>query len=130
MILAFDTSILIEIERGNKEIVKKLHELRKIYPMPVLLPFISYYEFLKGLKIGKPKNYNELMNFLRKFIFLQTTIITADILSDLKIKYQKKGEDIPLVDLLIASQIIENHALLVTRDKDFEKIEELKKIIF
>ena len=34
-----------------------------------------------------------------------------------------------LADLLISSQVIENNLILVTMDKDFEKIESLKKII-
>jgi len=37
--------------------------------------------------------------------------------------------EIPLADLIIASIAIENDMLLVTQDKDFKKIKELKKII-
>ena len=50
-------------------------------------------------------------------------------MADLKYKYEKKGIVVPLADLIIASIAIENNAVLVTSDKDFEKIEELKKII-
>jgi len=129
MSLAFDTSILIEIEKENKEILKRLQELRGSYPLPVQLPFISYYEFLRGLKIGNPKNYDELMDFLNSFNVLRTTNKTADILSDLRIKYDGLGIILNLADLLIASQAIENQLIVVTRDKDFEKIQEVKKII-
>ena len=47
----------------------------------------------------------------------------------MKYKYDKKGETLPLADFLIASQVIENNMLLVTADKDFDKIEELRKIV-
>jgi predicted nucleic acid-binding protein len=36
---------------------------------------------------------------------------------------------ISLADLIIASIVIEKGMILVTSDKDFEKIEELRKII-
>ena len=129
MSLAFDTSILIEIEKEDNQIIKRLKELKKLHPIPAQLPFVSHYEFLKGLKIGKPKNYHELISFLNSFSVLQTTIKTSDILSDLKIKYDRLGISLSLADLLIASQVIENQLILVTMDKDFEKIEEVKKII-
>jgi predicted nucleic acid-binding protein len=129
MTLAFDTSILISIEKEDKEVINKINELRKTHQIPPQLPFIVYYEFLNGLKIGKPRKYKELLEFLNNFSVLQTTKNTADILSDLKIKYDKLEISLPLADLLIASQAIENHLTLVTEDKDFEKIEELKKII-
>jgi len=129
MILAFDTSILIAIEKGDENILEELKRLSKIYSMPAQLPFMSYYEFLRGLKIRRPKRYEQLIEFLRSFNVLQTTENTADILSDLKIKYDNAGISLSLADLLIASQVIENHLTLVTLDKDFEKINEIKKII-
>ena len=130
MSLAFDTSILIAVEKKEKKIIEKLEKLSKLHKLAPQLPFIAYYEFLRGLKIGKPKKYVELRAFIEQFNVLNTTKSTAEILSDLRIKYDSVGESLPLADLLIASQIIENNLILVTRDKDFEKIKELKKIIF
>ena len=129
MSLAFDTSILVEIEKKNETIIRELEHLSRIYPLPAQLPFMSYFEFLIGLKKRRPKRYNELIEFLNNFNILQTTNKTADILSDLKIKYDLQGIVLSLTDLMIASQIIENHLTLVTKDKDFENINELKKII-
>lgn len=129
MTLAFDTSILIAIEKGDEQVINKLEELSKLHKLAPQLPFISYYEFLKGLKIRKPKKFKELLEFVNKFNVLGTTKNTAEILSDLKIKYDKIGESLPLADFLIASQVIETNLTLVTQDKDFEKIKELKKIV-
>jgi len=129
MSLAFDTSILIGIERKDDIIIQKLKKLSKIYPLPAQLPFMSYFEFLIGLKKRKPKKYSELMEFLNNFYTLQTTNKTAEILADLKIKYDSQGIALSLTDLMIASQAMENHLTLVTTDKDFEKIQELKKIV-
>ena len=129
MSLVFDTSILIAIERGDKEVINKLENLYASYPSSPQLTFISFFEYLTGLKIRKSKSFQNNLIFLAKFNVLQTTNSSADILSDLKIKYDKKGMVLSLADLLSASIVIDNSLILVTGDKDFEKIDELKKII-
>lgn len=129
MSLAFDTSILIDLERKNSEIIEKINQLSRSYPAPPQLPFISYYEFIRGLKIKKTKDYEKKFAFANRFNVLKTSKRTAEILSDLRIKYENLGFSLPLADLLIAAQSIENQLILISRDKDFEKIEELQKII-
>lgn len=129
MTLAFDTSILIELERKNPIVIKKIREISLTYPLPPFVPFVSYYEFIRGLKIRNPKDYDKKLAFLNKFNTLKTSRKTAEILADLRIKYDSIGITLPLADFLIASQTIENDLILVTMDKDFEKIESLKKII-
>jgi len=129
MSLAFDTSILIEIERRNPKIIEKINNMSESYPTSPQLPFISYYEFIQGLKIKNPKDYEKKFAFANKFSVLKTSKKSAEILADLKIKYEKIGFSFPLADLLIAAQTIENNLILISLDKDFEKIEELKKII-
>ena len=130
MTLALDTSILIELERRNPIIIKKMKEFSTLYPLPPYIPFISYYEFLRGLKIKGLKDYEKKLAFLNKFNILKTSKKTAEILADLRIKYDKLGITLSLADFLIVSQVIENNLILVTLDKDFETIEELDKIIF
>jgi len=129
MSLVFDTSVLIAIERGDKEIIDELKNLYNSYPSSPQLTFISFFEYLTGLKIRKNKHFQTNFIFLRKFNVLHTTDSSAEILSDLKIKYDKKGMALSLADLLSASIVIDNNLILVTKDKDFERIEELKKII-
>lgn len=51
---------------------------------------------------------------------------TAEILAKLRFKYEKL---LPLANLMIASQAIQYNMIVVTKDKDFENIEELNKII-
>ena len=129
MSLVFDTSILIAIERGDKEAINELENLYKSHPSSPQLTFISFFEYLTGLKIRKNKSFQNNLIFLKKFNVLHTTNSSAEILSDLRIKYDQKGITLSLADLLSASIVIDNNLVLVTKDKDFEKIEELKKII-
>ena len=120
--------MLIDIENRESITLNKLKELSKVYSSPAAISFISYFEFVFGLR-GR-KNNSRALAFLNNFSCLQTTKSTAHILSDLKSKYSVKGAILPLADLLIAAQVIENNGILLTRDKDFKVIEELKKIVY
>ena len=69
------------------------------------------------------------MQFIGTFPVLNAGKETMKILTDLKYDYEKKEIMLPIANLLIAAQAIENNMTLVTMDKGFERIEELKKII-
>jgi tRNA(fMet)-specific endonuclease VapC len=129
MTLLLDTAILIDIERRNKELIASLQEIIETDPAPANVSFISYFEFIYGLQKKSSENKTKSLLFIEKFPFLEPTKKTAIILSDLKSKYDKMGKALPLSDLLIASQAIEQNMTLVTRDRHFEEIQELKKII-
>lgn len=129
MMLVFDTSILIALEKEDTSIIKKIAELSRIYTEPPQTAFISYYEFLFGIKNRSPKNKLKALEFLKNFNCLDATAKTAEILADLKSKYDAKGISINLADLIIASQVKENNMILITKDKTFEKIEDINKLI-
>ncbi len=124
MNLILDTSILIEIERKNKIVIDRLNELKSLYPAPPRISFVSYFEYLYGLRAKSAKNKEKLKSFAELFNVIHTTNNTANFLVLLKEKYE-----LPLADLLIAAQAIETNGLLVTKDKDFENIKEIEKII-
>ncbi len=129
MSLVFDTLILVEIERKNKYIIDKLKKYIEIYPAPAQITFINYFEFYNGIQKKNIKNKEQALYFINKFNIIKLTKKSAEILSNLKDKYSNKGLNLPLADLLIASQVIENDLILITLDKDFERIDELNKII-
>ena len=129
MSLVFDTSILINLERKDKRTVEMVRDLSKKHKIPAVITFITYFEFFLGIKEKSLKNQDAALNFLNKFGVLRINKATAQVLSELKYKYDRKGTVITLADMLIAAQVIENNMVLLTSDKHFERIEELKKII-
>ena len=129
MSLLIDTSILVALEREDKAIISNIDDLRKSDPSPPSISLINYFEFMYGIQKRNAKNKSDAISFIELFEFLTPTKKTAIILADLKYKYEKLGESFSLSDLFIASQAIENNMLLVTRDKHFNDLEELKKII-
>ncbi len=129
MTLVFDTSILIDIERKKEATLNQLKDLAKRYPAPAKTTFINEFEFLFGLKEVIPKKREKSLEILNNLNIIQTTRKTANILADLKLKYDKRGIPLSMTDLCIAGIVIENGLILVTKDQDFVKIEELQKII-
>lgn len=129
MTLVLDTSILIDIERKNKQTIEKLEELSKVHYTPASITFINYFEFYFGIIQRNVKNKQYMLEFINKFNCLRASNKTAEILADLKYKCDTEGIKLPLADLIIASQVKENDMILVTKDRDFEKIIEIKKII-
>ena len=129
MTLLLDTPILIAIQRDNKEVIKKIDELKKTHFQPASISFISYFEFYFGLINKNIKNRKIMIDFINKFNCLKASSITAEILAELKYKYERKGIIVGLVDLIVASHAKENNMVLVTTDKIFEKIEDINKIV-
>jgi|SRR3989344_1161024 len=130
MTLVLDTSILIEIKNGNRKVIEKLKTLSTAYSQPAKITFINQFEFLLGIKEKSQKNKEKALSLLNEFVILHTTNKTAMILSELKYNYENKGISLSLADLIISSIVIENNLIFLTQDRDFEKIEELQKIIF
>ncbi len=126
MILVFDTSILIDISRKNSKTLQKIKELSQKHPEAPQITIFTRFEFLYG---AIEKDQTRIYDFLRLFNTINTTDKSAEIFAVLRKKYKTKGKDMPLIDLLIAGLVIENNFTLVTKDRDFEKIEELRKII-
>lgn len=129
MTLVLDTSIVIDVEQRKEATLQQLSTLAKMHPFPAKITIVNEFEFLVGLKEKSQKNKEKAMVILKKFGVLHTTRSTAEILSDLKYKYEKQGKVLPLADLLIAAIVIENNMVFLTKDKDFQHIAELRKII-
>jgi len=129
MTLVLDTSIIIELERGDQETINEIKKVLKEYASPPSITFITYFEFLQGVIKRSPKNKEEAIAFLQKFAYVNITRKTAEILAELKTKYESKGLTLPLADFLIIAQVKEGNHLLITKDAHFKGIEEINKII-
>jgi len=129
MILVLDTNILIDLQRDNKNTKEKLKKLSREHPYPAKITAFSKFEFLNGIMNNPIKNASKAKEFISSFSVIQTSDKSPEILAELKHKYDKERLQIPMIDMFIAGLVIENNYVLVTKDRDFEKITELKKII-
>lgn len=126
MTFLLDTSVLIDAENKHGRTMGFLRELRSRYPLfPVTVPFMVYFEFYHGLR-NKPQSLAaRSLAFLEVLKIILPTQRTARLLSQLRHKYPAHG----LSDMLIAAQVIEQDGVLVTSDKGFQNVSELRIIL-
>ncbi len=129
MTILLDTSVLIEIERENKEVIGKLESFKKLHPSLPTISFIVYFEVLEGIIKRNPKRKEKEIEILNSFTCLSASKRTAQILTDLRVKYAERGIQLSLADLIVASTAKEYDLLLITKDNHFKHIEEINKII-
>lgn len=116
-----DSSVWIEYFRDKNfaltSNVKDLMEKDAVY-----INGIIQTEILKGAK--SEKNYRSLRNSFNGLHFLEIDRYLFDSVSDAAFKLRRKGITVPITDLIIAIQCIENHLILIENDKHFELIKQ------
>lgn len=121
MLIVFDTNILIDISKGNEKILLDVQKTVSENEQASLgIAWVTYHEFLMGIHKREllPKAYE----ILESYEFLPMDKNSTEIFTALK-KQKTKASDF---DLLIASSVIANDGLLLTRDRNFGTIKTLK----
>jgi len=129
MTLLLDTSVLIALERRNPVVESKIRELAKSHPGPARISCITLFEFMYGAECLPKEEKEDLLKFIWRFSVLQTTNATMWLMSHLAYAYKKKGNSKSITDVFIASHAAEHDLTVVTLDKDFSDISEIKKIV-
>jgi tRNA(fMet)-specific endonuclease VapC len=127
--LILDTSVIIDIERGVSSTIETLFEISKKDPDIPNIGFISYAEYYYGLLDKSIQNKSRYLSKIDDFNCIQASKETAKIIGELKHKYDKKGLLIQVADLIIVAQAKEHNLTLVTKDKIFSQIDEIRSII-
>ncbi len=121
--LCLDTSVVIEIFKGNKEVLEKI----KKFPGKKVLTVFTLIELLLNRNERKRRIY-EL--FLSGFDILSLDRKSGKIAAEIIRKLEEKGEILPIFDILIASICIANGIYLYTLDKHFKKLEEFGLLLY
>lgn len=123
--LLLDTNVLIEIEKGNKQVIEKLERIKSEKPH---ITALTVSEFITGTLACITSEQENALNALTKYPVLNTTLSSSILLSHFSHILAKKGRKIPLYDLFIASIAIDNDLTLVTMDNHFKRIPGLEVI--
>ncbi|WP_099209585.1 type II toxin-antitoxin system VapC family toxin [Thermococcus henrietii] len=113
MVELLDTSVVIELFKGNRRVSMQLPE-----DAEYALPSIVLFELL----CGKLKPRQRLA--LEKMPVLNFDRASAEIAGEIFRDLMSKGLRPPTKDLLIASTAIAHNATLYTCDEDFKRFEE------
>lgn len=126
--IVLDTNILIEVEGKNQSVLKKLEKIRSNHPQQPHITSINFSEFYYGCLNKTKKKKDAVFKELNKYGLLNTTRDSSVIFSELKHDFETKGKSMPLLDLLIASIVIDSGMTLVTSDAHFREIKPLSTI--
>ncbi|SRR5258708_15826625 len=126
--LSIDTNSYSNFLRGNKSSKKPFLEAGEIIVSTIVIGEL-YFGFKRGR--NERKNLEILYKFLSdsKVKVLKISSQTAKIYSDVKHSLKEKGSPIPENDIWIAACAIETDSTLITFDKHFLSIENLKLIV-
>ena len=129
--ILLDTTVLIDILKGDEKGIKKIDELRKTAIL--YTSTINIYEVLRGMQIldrNKDKHIEALQNLTRQLYVIPFTIEVAHKTSEIYASLKKKGIHIDEADYMIAGCCF-SHGIdtIVTRnEKHFGKINGLHVI--
>lgn len=99
---------------------------RLLMPVPVLAEL--RFGFLNGTR-GR-ENEAHLLRFLDRprVLVLSCDEETTVRYAELKLQLKKQGTPIPINDVWIAALVLQHHAMLFTRDSDFERVPQLPRV--
>ncbi len=119
--ICLDTSVIIDLFSGDEEIEGLLSEIDGVFA--VSYPIIC--ELYKGayLSSNPEKGEKEIEKFLENVRILESGPRAAKKFGKLHKRYPDQND----FDLMVASVCISEDAELLTRDDDFEGIDELEK---
>ncbi|MEK6850766.1 MAG: type II toxin-antitoxin system VapC family toxin [Nanoarchaeota archaeon] len=125
--VCLDTDVIIDFLKKDKEIYKKIAELKE-EQVELSTTTINAFELFRGNRKlseeSKEDSVDIFLNNVRVHKFaLEDSKKAAEIFEQLK----SRGEIIELTDVMIASVAIMNNESLLTRNKKhFERIDQLK----
>ena len=117
MTYCLDTSIVVDLFRGNTFVSKKLDKIRALYD--VYISYITVCELFKGafLHLKAKEKIEQVNDFLSYFEIIDFDIPSCKEFGRLFKKLKDSGTLIPEFDLLIVALAKANNLILITKDK-------------
>ncbi len=109
-----DTSIIVQLFRGNPRITANINEAENAHELCITI--ISVYELYKGIHSASKKetHFQKLKEFLKRASILTIDENVCDKAGSLFANLRKENQVIEDADLLIAAIALNNDAVLVT----------------
>ncbi len=119
-----ETTFIIDFLRGKEGAIGKYNAIKELQ---LETTAIVAWEILRGPKLcGRVKEYDVALRFLEQLAIVPFTLTASRIAAEIEQKLQEKGQRVNLIDVLIAASVLENNAILVTRDEGYRNIPGLK----
>ena len=123
-----DTSVLIAI-RKRKSAKQEISAAIDLDKSSLHITLLSFAEYYYGAFASPSESKEDCLRFLNGYEHLSLAKGGAMLHAELRHKYKKNGLTFGDIDLLNACIAIDNNMSLITADKSFRRIEELKTIM-
>ena len=120
-----DSSILIEVMKGNKDVSAKLNAIPQALMNPIILSELYFGACLSG---NPNKNVNQIINAVQRFKLLNIDANTVQTFVSIKLDLSAKGTPIPENDIWIAASAVQHQLAVYTKDAHFKNIKNLNLI--
>ncbi len=122
-----DTDILVSLIKGDPKAVSFIDTLER-KGEEIRSTVITAYELLKGavISVKSDANVRLVKDLLSNIAILELDSPSVELASTIYQKLRRKGEMIGEFDILIAAISIKRGEELISNNKDFFKIEDLK----
>lgn len=123
--IVLDTNAYRSLMDEDEKVVKVVESAKE-----VILPIIVVGELFEAFKLGNREKFN--LEKIEMFLDRANVTLglvsgeTAHIYADIRVKLHRKGRPIPVNDVWVAAQAMENGAVLVTDDGHFEEVAGLR----
>ncbi len=121
--VAVDTNIAIAVLNDNKEIIEFLRAFDQIF-----IPITVSGELLFGVSNSKNADINlpKFREFISRCLPMYITDEVAECYASIRLSLKNRGKPIPENDIWIAAVCVSSNIPLLTKDKHFDNVEELK----
>ncbi len=118
-----DTNIVIALFKKDENVMNSLKKVSEVFVSNITIGELF---FGAEKSFRKEENINKIEKFIQNIVVLPCNLSTSKIYGKIKNELKRKGNPIPENDIWISATAIQNKLLLISRDKHFEKISNLK----
>ena len=124
--MILDTSVMIDILRGNKDTINKINEMEN-KNIPLLTSSITVFEIFQGIGFVNENNRDKIYNLFESINILSFDDNSAREAGIIQSDLKRQGKTIDPEDAMIAGIAKINTEIVLTRNKKhFERIPGLK----
>ncbi len=129
MSFLLDTSVLIEIENNNLDVISQIEALNHGHRGELCISIFNFTEFYFGAMNKNEKNKEKVKERLSEYQLLNTTQKTGEIFCEILHQLTKTGKLVTQFNVFIAAFALENNLTLISLDNHFQQIPGLKLVL-
>jgi tRNA(fMet)-specific endonuclease VapC len=120
-----DTSIFIDLMKGDAAIAQKLESFSEVYLSPIVLSELYFGAYRSA---NPTKHLAKITIIVQNSSLLAVDAETAEMYVAIKLALLSKGNPIPENDMWIAASALQHNLNLYTNDSHFTQVEGVKLI--